>query len=168
MIRLANILTWKGDGYDYVLDCKVAVNLNPEAIMAKNDRYVVRHGKEWAIRQGGVGTLESVHRAQGGAQQAANRTICGLGGGEVRIQRRDGKWRDSDTVTRGNDPFPRATVCGDERPVAVKDFRSPAWSGTVLAERATGSNCPISPQPVRQGLSPFAESRGSAPPVPYR
>ena len=28
------------------------------------------------------------------------------GGGEVRIHRRDGKIRDSDTVAPGNDPFP--------------------------------------------------------------
>jgi len=29
-----------------------------------------------------------------------------LGGGEVRIQGRDAKFRDSDTVAPGNDPFP--------------------------------------------------------------
>lgn len=28
------------------------------------------------------------------------------GGGEVRIQRRDGKFRDSDTIPPGHDPYP--------------------------------------------------------------
>nr|WP_250810290.1 DUF2188 domain-containing protein [Neorhizobium tomejilense] len=45
--------------------------------MPKNDRFVVRHGSDWAVKKGG---------------------------GEVRIQGRDGRWRDSDTVAPGNDP----------------------------------------------------------------
>ncbi|MDE2442264.1 MAG: DUF2188 domain-containing protein, partial [Betaproteobacteria bacterium] len=36
----------------------------------------------------------------------AKQTVRNLGGGEVRIQGRDGRWRDSDTVVPGNDPCP--------------------------------------------------------------
>jgi len=74
--------------------------------MAKNDRYVVRHGKDWAVKKGGTATPESVHRTQSRAEQSAKRTVGDLGGGEVRIQGRDGKWRDSDTVAPARDPFP--------------------------------------------------------------
>lgn len=74
--------------------------------MTKNDRYVVKHGKGWAVKKGGSATPESVHAKQSGAEQAAKSTVRGLGGGEVRIQGRDGKWRDSDTVAPGRDPNP--------------------------------------------------------------
>ncbi|MBV8188988.1 MAG: DUF2188 domain-containing protein [Alphaproteobacteria bacterium] len=74
--------------------------------MSKNDRYVVKHGKGWAVKQGGVGTPESVHRKQSNAERVAKDTVRDLGGGEVRIQDRHGRFRDSDTVAPGNDPFP--------------------------------------------------------------
>lgn len=74
--------------------------------MSKNDRYVVKHGKGWAVKQGGVSTPESVHRKQSTAEQTARATVRGLGGGEVRIQDRQGRFRDSDTVAPGPDPFP--------------------------------------------------------------
>lgn len=74
--------------------------------MAKNDRYVVKHGKDWAVKKGGAAAPESVHHKQGRAEQAAKSTVRDLGGGEVRIQGRDGKWRDSDTVAPGRDPVP--------------------------------------------------------------
>jgi hypothetical protein len=47
-----------------------------------------------------------VHSTQRSAEQAAKQTVRNLGGGEVRIQGRDGRWRDSDTVAPGNDPMP--------------------------------------------------------------
>lgn len=74
--------------------------------MAKNDRFVVRSGDGWAVKRGCVAQPESVHRTQGAAEQRAKATVRDLGGGEVRIQGRDGRWRDSDTVAPGNDPFP--------------------------------------------------------------
>lgn len=74
--------------------------------MAKSDRYVVKHGPGWAVKKAGVETPESVHRKQANAEKAAKATVKDLGGGEVRIQGRDAKWRDSDTVSPGNDPFP--------------------------------------------------------------
>jgi len=74
--------------------------------MPKNDRYVVRHCSDWAVKKGGVTAPESVHHKQSRAERQAKSTVRGLGGGEVRIQGRDGKWRDSDTVAPGRDPFP--------------------------------------------------------------
>src|SRR5437867_3174180 len=76
------------------------------ALMSKNDRFVVRHGSDWAVKKGGTEKPESVHRNQGRAEQVAKKTVSGLGGGEVRIQGRDGRWRDSDTVRPGRDAFP--------------------------------------------------------------
>jgi hypothetical protein len=74
--------------------------------MSKNDRYVVKNGKGWAVKEGGVSAPESVHRKQSNAEKAAKDTVRDLGGGEVRIQDRHGRFRDSDTVAPGNDPFP--------------------------------------------------------------
>lgn len=74
--------------------------------MAGNDRYVVKHGKDWAVKRAGVAAPESVHRTQSTAEQRAKQSVRSAGGGEVRIQGRDGRWRDSDTVAPGNDPFP--------------------------------------------------------------
>ena len=74
--------------------------------MAKNDRFVVRHGNDWAVKKGGVTNPEGVYKTQGAAERAAKETVRDHGGGEVRIQGRDGRWRDSDTVAPGRDPFP--------------------------------------------------------------
>jgi hypothetical protein len=74
--------------------------------MPKNDRFVVRHGSEWAVKKGGVTKPEAVFDTQGQAEKAAKATVREKGGGEVRIQGRDGRWRDSDTVAPGNDPNP--------------------------------------------------------------
>lgn len=74
--------------------------------MSKNDRFVVKHGSDWAVKKAGVATPESVHHKQSTAEKSAKQTVHRAGGGEVRIQGRDGKWRDSDTVAPGKDPFP--------------------------------------------------------------
>ena len=74
--------------------------------MAKNDRYVVRQGTDWAVKKAGAERASSVHSTQRHAEQAAKVTVRNLGGGEVRIQGENGRWRDSDTVRPGNDPFP--------------------------------------------------------------
>ncbi len=74
--------------------------------MAGNDRFVVKHGKDWAVKKGGVAAPESVHHKQSTAEHQAKDIVRGLGGGEVRIQGRDGRWRDSDTVAPARDPFP--------------------------------------------------------------
>lgn len=74
--------------------------------MSKNDRYVVRSGGGWSVKRAGAATPESFHHKQSRAEEQAKSTVRDLGGGEVRIQGRDGKWRDSDTVPPGRDPFP--------------------------------------------------------------
>jgi Uncharacterized protein conserved in bacteria (DUF2188) len=74
--------------------------------MSRNDRFVVRHGSAWAVKKGGSEEPESIHRKQSRAEQTAKKKVHDLGGGEVRIQGRDGRWRDSDTVPPGRDPFP--------------------------------------------------------------
>jgi hypothetical protein len=70
------------------------------------DRYVTKHPKGWAVKAPGSERASSVHDTQRDAERAAKQTVRNLGGGEVRIQGRDGKWRDSDTVPPGNDPVP--------------------------------------------------------------
>lgn len=71
------------------------------------DRYVTKHTKGWAVKVPSGEHASSVHSTQRAAEQAAKQTVRNLGGGgEVRIQGRDGRWRDSDTVPPGNDPNP--------------------------------------------------------------
>jgi hypothetical protein len=74
--------------------------------MSKNDRYVVKHPKGWAVKGADAERASSLHGTQKDAEKAAKRVAYNAGGGEVRIQGRDGRWRDSDTVPPGNDPFP--------------------------------------------------------------
>ena len=73
--------------------------------MSKNDRYVVRHGNDWAVKASHAQRASGVYGTQGEAEQAAKGIVRHHGGGEVRIQGRHGQWRDSDTVG-GPDPFP--------------------------------------------------------------
>lgn len=70
------------------------------------DRYVTKHPKKWAVMAPGGERASSVHGTQRHAEQAAKQEVRDLGGGEVRIQGRDGRWRDSDTAPPGNDPNP--------------------------------------------------------------
>ena len=52
-------------------------------------------------------SVSSKHtQTQAEAIQHAKDIVCNAGGGEVRIQGRDGRFRDSDTVAPGNDPHP--------------------------------------------------------------
>ena len=74
--------------------------------MGKNDRYVVKHEHGWAVKKPGAERASSIHSTQHEAERKKKNTVANLGGGEVRIQGRDGQWRDSDTVPPGNDPMP--------------------------------------------------------------
>ncbi len=74
--------------------------------MSRNDRYVVKDGDDWAVKKAGARRASGKFDTQGGAEQFAKKVVANQGGGEVRIQGRDGRWRDSDTVPPGNDPFP--------------------------------------------------------------
>ena len=71
-----------------------------------NDRYVVRHPNGWAVKKGGSKRASVVHSTQFKAISKAKAIVENLGGGEVRIQRTNGEFRNSDTVPKGNDPFP--------------------------------------------------------------
>jgi hypothetical protein len=74
--------------------------------MPKNDRYVVKHGSDWAVKAGNAQRASGVYGTQSEAERAAKEIVRNHGGGEVRVQNRHGQFRDSDTVGRGNDPFP--------------------------------------------------------------
>ncbi|WP_370374802.1 DUF2188 domain-containing protein [Maricaulis sp.] len=76
------------------------------SLMSGNDRYVVKHADGWAVTGGGAERASGVFRTQKEAEGRAKEIVKNLGGGEVRIQGRDGRWRDSDTVPPGNDPNP--------------------------------------------------------------
>jgi len=71
-----------------------------------NDRYVVNHLHGWAVRSPNSDRASDVFGTQQEAIDRAHEIVSNLGGGEVRIQGRDGRFRDSDTVPPGNDPFP--------------------------------------------------------------
>jgi hypothetical protein len=45
-------------------------------------------------------------KTQADAERRAKEIVANMGGGEVRIQGRDRKFRDSDTVRPAKDPFP--------------------------------------------------------------
>lgn len=57
-------------------------------------------------KKAGAERSSDVFDTQAEAERRAKDIVKNLGGGEVRIQGRDGKWRDSDTVAPGNDPHP--------------------------------------------------------------
>ncbi len=71
-----------------------------------SDRYVVRHESGWAVKKPHADRASSVHGTQADAISRAREIVGNEGGGEVRIQDRRGRWRDSDTVPPGPDPFP--------------------------------------------------------------
>ena len=75
--------------------------------MSTRDRFVVKHPDGWAVKKPHAGRASALFDTQIEAEQRAKEIVGNLGGGEVRIQGRDGRWRDSDTVPPGNDPFPR-------------------------------------------------------------
>jgi hypothetical protein len=78
--------------------------------MSDNDRYVVNHPNGWAVKKGGAEKASDIFETQKEAEGRAKEIVSNLGGGEVRIQGKNGRWRDSDTVAPGNDPFsPRDT-----------------------------------------------------------
>lgn len=68
----------------------------------------MNHPDGWAVRSSGKGRASGVFETQRKAEQRAKEIVGNLGGSEVRIQSRNGRWRDSDTVPPGNDPHPPA------------------------------------------------------------
>ena len=74
--------------------------------MNPNDRYVVKHPRGWAVKAPGAQRASAVRATQDAAEGEAKRIVGNQGGGEVRVQGRDGRFRDSDTVSPGSDPNP--------------------------------------------------------------
>jgi hypothetical protein len=75
--------------------------------MSKNDRFVVNSpGGGWDIKKPGAERSSGHFDRQSDAEQRAKEIVGNLGGGEVRVQGRNGQWRDSDTVAPGSDPCP--------------------------------------------------------------
>ena len=73
----------------------------------KNGRYVVKHpGGGWAVKGPKAERASDILSTQREAERRAKDIVSNLGGGEVRIQGRDRKWRDSDTVPPASDPNP--------------------------------------------------------------
>lgn len=71
-----------------------------------NDRYVVKAGDKWQVKKPGAERASLETDTQREAIDRAKKIVGNSGGGEVRIQGRDGRFRDSDTVPPGNDPNP--------------------------------------------------------------
>jgi hypothetical protein len=74
--------------------------------MAGTSRHVVPDGKRWKVVAPKASRASSVHRTQAEAEQHAKQIVRNAGGGEAVIHGRDGRIRDSDTVSPGHDPFP--------------------------------------------------------------
>jgi hypothetical protein len=75
--------------------------------MPRNERHVVPNPEGgWDVRAPGS-QRSSVHTdTQGQAIDRAREIVGNTGGGEVVIHGRNGRIRDSDTISPGNDPFP--------------------------------------------------------------
>ncbi|MCZ6721367.1 MAG: DUF2188 domain-containing protein [Proteobacteria bacterium] len=72
--------------------------------MPENHRYVTTHAQGWAVQKPHAVRVSSIHATQQEAQRRAKQIVAHLGGGEVRIQGRNGRWRETDTVLNGHGP----------------------------------------------------------------
>ncbi len=70
--------------------------------------YYVTKNKQggWSAKREKAEKAAGKFKTQTEAEKAAKTYSANSGGGEVRIQGRDGKFRDSDTVPSGHDPNP--------------------------------------------------------------
>lgn len=74
--------------------------------MSKEQRHVVRDGKDWVVKKPGAERVSSRHDTQGQADQRAAEILRNAGGGERVTHGRDGRIRSKDTIAPGNDPNP--------------------------------------------------------------
>ena len=76
--------------------------------MSSNERrhVVPGSGGGWDVTKPGSSRASAHTDTQAQAVDRARDIVTNAGGGEVIIHGRDGQIRDSDTVGRGNDPFP--------------------------------------------------------------
>lgn len=74
---------------------------------ASNNRHVVPNPEGgWDVKKPGAVRSSSHHDTQKEAEVRAKEIVANAGGGEVRIHDAKGRFRDSDTVAPGKDPFP--------------------------------------------------------------
>jgi hypothetical protein len=74
--------------------------------MKKTNYHVTKHSHGWQYKKAGAKKATGVVSTQGEAERLAKKIVKNQGGGEVRIHGRDGKIRDTDTISPANDPFP--------------------------------------------------------------
>jgi hypothetical protein len=60
----------------------------------------------WQVKAPNAARASSIHGTQADAVKQARHVLKGVGGGELTIQDREGRIRDSDTVPHGRDPYP--------------------------------------------------------------
>jgi len=72
-----------------------------------NNRHVVPNSNGgWDVVKPGSSRASSHHDTQADAVDRGREIVGNAGGGELRIHGRDGRIRDSDTISSGNDPYP--------------------------------------------------------------
>lgn len=69
----------------------------------KNDRYVVKHPEGYVVKKAHADRASTAPTTQIKAEKRAKEIVGNLGGGEVRVQGRNGRFRDSDTVPKGKE-----------------------------------------------------------------
>ena len=75
--------------------------------MARNERHVVPNPEGgWDVKAPGADRASAHKPTQNEAIDRAREIVGNSGGGEIVIHGRDGRIRDSDTVSPGNDPNP--------------------------------------------------------------
>lgn len=74
--------------------------------MAKSNYHVTPKEDDWQVKKAGANRASVIVQTQKEAEKIAKEFASNRGGGEVRIHGRDGKIRDSDTVSPANDPNP--------------------------------------------------------------
>ena len=72
----------------------------------KNRHVVPNPSGGWDVKAPGAKRASSHHETQRQAETRAKDIVGNIGGGEVRIHGKDGRIRDSDTVSPGRDPNP--------------------------------------------------------------
>lgn len=74
---------------------------------SRNNRHVVPNSSGgWDVKKPDAQRASAHTETNQKAVDQARNIVKNAGGGEVRVHRRDGRIQDSDTILRGNDPFP--------------------------------------------------------------
>lgn len=75
----------------------------------RNERHTVRNpAGGWDLKKPGTNRASAHEKTQAEAERRAKQILANDGGGESVLHGRDGKIRDSDTISPGHDPDPPA------------------------------------------------------------